>query len=207
MRFPSSILLMVALVSGFLIGTSQCQDPAREPFRDGATPAVQGLTVPVVAAPSMRSSDSKLLTDKDSRNLPLGSGDVVEMTVFGVPELTKQMRINTDGDMSAPILGLVHLAGLTSEEAERLLERSYGERNYLKNPHISLFVKEFVTQGISILGEVARPGIYSLLGPRTLFNAISAAGGTTAEAGRTVSITHRNAPDNPVSVLLSAEQL
>jgi len=62
--------------------------------------------------------------------------------------------------------------------------------------------KEYATQGISVLGEVQKPGIYPLLGSRKLFDAISVAGGTTPKAGRYALVTRRNDPQHPVQVPL-----
>jgi polysaccharide export outer membrane protein len=74
---------------------------------------------------------------------------------------------------------------------------------FLRDPHVSIFVKEYVTQGISVMGEVARPGVYPLLGVRRLFDALSSAGGTTSKAGKVVSITHRENPNVPQLITLS----
>ena len=71
---------------------------------------------------------------------------------------------------------------------------------------MSIFVKEYATGGISVLGEVQKPGIYPLLGHRTLLDAISAAGGTTPKAGKTVSITHRDRPNSPEIIMLSRDE-
>jgi polysaccharide export outer membrane protein len=81
--------------------------------------------------------------------------------------------------------------------AKRLIEGGY-----FVDPQVSIFVKEYATQGISVLGEVQKPGIYPLLGSHKLFDAISAAGGTTARAGNTVTITRRNLPETPEAVPL-----
>jgi polysaccharide biosynthesis/export protein len=70
-------------------------------------------------------------------------------------------------------------------------------------PQVSLFVKEYATLGISVTGEVQKPGVYPLLGAHTLFDAISVAGGVTAKAGRAVTISHRDSPDNTETVLMN----
>ena len=73
----------------------------------------------------------------------------------------------------------------------------------MKNPHVTVFVDQYASQGASVLGEVARPGVYPVLGQVRLFDLISAAGGLTDKAGNSVSITHRSQPDKPLNVTLA----
>ena len=73
----------------------------------------------------------------------------------------------------------------------------------MKNPHVSIFVAEYASQGASVLGEVNKPGIYPVLGQQRLFTLISAAGGLTEKAGRSLTVTHRSDPNNPVTIPLT----
>jgi polysaccharide biosynthesis/export protein len=75
----------------------------------------------------------------------------------------------------------------------------------LRNPQVNILIKEFATQGISVLGEVIKPGIYPLLGSRRLFDALSMAGGTTIRAGNTAVITHRDQPSTPEVLTLARD--
>jgi polysaccharide export outer membrane protein len=83
-----------------------------------------------------------------------------------------------------------------------LIEKKLSQKGLFNDPHVTVFEKEYATQGISVLGEVQKPGIYPLLGSRNLFDVISAAGGTTPKAGRYVMITRRNNPQQTVQVPL-----
>ena len=87
------------------------------------------------------------------------------------------------------------MEGLSVTQAEQTITQRLMSGEFFAEPRVSVFVKEYSSQGISVLGEVQKPGIYPLLGPRRLFDAISAAGGTTARAGGSVSIRHRNTPN------------
>jgi polysaccharide biosynthesis/export protein len=107
--------------------------------------------------------------------------------------------------ITVALIGAVNIGGKTSREAERAIASQLRDAGMLRNPQVSVFVKEYVTQGISVMGEVAKPGIYPLLGERRLFDALSYAGGTTAKAGRVVSITRRNDPDHPLLVNMSSD--
>jgi polysaccharide export outer membrane protein len=92
---------------------------------------------------------------------------------------------------------------MTPNEAENKIEQLLVEGNFIKSPHVTVSVLEFNSAGISVMGEVMKPGIYPLLGKRRLFDVISEAGGTTPKAGKIVSITHRSTPDKPATVEMS----
>jgi polysaccharide biosynthesis/export protein len=135
-----------------------------------------------------------------SGSLLLGVGDLVEMTVYNVPELTIKTRISSSGDMYCPLIGYMRVAGQTTEEAQAAIEKRLSE--FVKSPHVSLFVSEYASQGVSVLGEVMRPGVYPVLGQQHLFDLLSAAGGLTERAGRSLTVTHRGDPDKTVTIAL-----
>ncbi len=140
-----------------------------------------------------------------SSSLRLSGGDLVDIKVYGLPELSDTVRVSANGDMSLPLVGNVHVAGLTAEQAEKRIDKKLVDGGFLRDPHVSVFVKEYSTQGISVMGEVLRPGIYPLLGAHRLFDAISAAGGLTPKAGKVVGITRRDNPAEPVVVTMDAD--
>ena len=146
--------------------------------------------------------DPDTTTGGDS-TLRLGIGDLIEISVYNVPELTTKVRVSNSGDAYLPLIDYVHVAGLTTEEAQALIEKRLTDGGFLKNPHVAVFVNEYASQGASVLGEVAKPGVYPVLGEQRLLDLISAAGGLTDKAGRSVTVTHRNQTDKPVTVPLS----
>jgi polysaccharide export outer membrane protein len=134
----------------------------------------------------------------------IGGGDLLEISVYGAPDFSKiEVRVSTDGIITLPMIGQVKVGGLNFRDAEALVAKKLNDGGFFNEPQVSIFAKEYGTQGMSVLGEVTKPGIYPLLGPRRLFDAISAAGGTTPVAGHTVTITHRGHPDSPETVNLS----
>jgi polysaccharide biosynthesis/export protein len=153
--------------------------------------------------PSTKSEQETTNTEPvaDSK-LRLGIGDLVEINVYNVPELAAKVRVSSSGDVYLPLIDYVHVAGLATEEAQALIEKRLSDGGFLKNPHVSVFVDEYASQGASVLGEVAKPGVYPVLGEQRLFDLISAAGGFTEKAGRSVTVTHRNQSDKPVTVPL-----
>ena len=132
----------------------------------------------------------------------IGRGDLLQVTVYGT-DFDRQVRVSDAGEISLPLLGTARLDGLSIREAEELVGRQLAQRGYFNDPQVSIFDREYTTQAISVLGEVQKPGIYPLPGARTLFDAISAAGGTTDKAGNQVTITHRGQPKQPEVVALS----
>ncbi len=134
----------------------------------------------------------------------IGPGDLLEISVYGAPDFNKiETRVSNEGTITLPMIEQVKIGGLKVHEAESLIAKKLNDGGFFNEPHVSVFAKEYGTQGITILGEVAKPGIYPLLGPRRLFDALSAAGGTTAVAGQTATITHRDHPDAPLTVKLA----
>jgi polysaccharide export outer membrane protein len=136
-------------------------------------------------------------------NLRLGPGDLLEVSVYDVPELTTRTRVSNNGDIYLPLIDYVHVDGLTIDEAEKVIERRLDQGGFVRNPHVQLFIAEYTSDGATVLGEVARPGVYSVLGEQTLFTLLSTAGGLTDRAGQSITITHRDQPDKPVTVQLS----
>jgi polysaccharide export outer membrane protein len=135
--------------------------------------------------------------------IKLGPGDLVEVGVYGVPELATKARVSNDGDLYLPLIDYVHVGDLSLEESQKLIEKRLNDGGFVKNPHVTIFVNEYASQGVTLMGEVAKPGIYPVLGDRRLFDVFSAAGGLTDRASRTVSITRRNHPDKPQIVSLA----
>jgi polysaccharide export outer membrane protein len=94
-----------------------------------------------------------------------------------------------------PLIGYVRVAGLSSSEAEGAIEAKLRQNNVVNDPQVSVYVKEYSSSGISVTGEVAKPGFYSALGPHRLFDVLQAAGGPTDKAANKVLITHRGQED------------
>ena len=106
----------------------------------------------------------------------LGASDLIEVSVFGVEDLNKTVRVNSNGQISLPLIGGVLAGGKTVPELEAELVRRYAD-GYLQNPQVTVFVKEFSSQRITLEGAVKQPGIYPLSGRTTLLQAIAIAKG------------------------------
>lgn len=106
----------------------------------------------------------------------IGAQDLLEISVFGVDSLNRTVRVNSNGQISLPLIGGVQAGGRTIPE----LERDIGEKlaqDYLQNPQVTVFVKEFTSQRITLEGAVKKPGIYPITGKTTLLQAVAMAEG------------------------------
>ena len=106
----------------------------------------------------------------------IGSQDLLEIQVYGIDNLKRDVRVNSRGAISLPLVGTVIVGGLTGEEAETLIAAKY-EKDYLQDPQVSVFIKEYTSQRITLEGAVAKPGIYPIRGETSLMQAIAIAGG------------------------------
>src|SRR5712692_9051053 len=102
----------------------------------------------------------------------LGVGDLVEVSVYDVPEMGTKTRVSSAGDIYLPLVDYVHVDGLTVDEAESVIEKRLAQGGYVKSPHVQLFVHEYASAGANVLGEVAKPGIYPVMGEQALFSVI-----------------------------------
>ena len=146
------------------------------------------------AAPSATAEQLSRI-GRDASTLVLGPGDEVEVTVYGAPDLSGHTRVSPDGNISIPLIGYVRVGGLSSSEAEAAIEAQLRQNNIVNDPQVSIYAKEYTSSGISVAGEVAKPGFYSALGPHRLFDVLQEAGGPTDRAANKVVISHRDQKD------------
>jgi polysaccharide export outer membrane protein len=184
---PGALILVTFLLSN--------ADGQRTP----ATPPNGGQTLQQASPGSYATS----LAEDASSGLLLGPGDLIDIGVYNVPELATKARIGSNGNIYLPLIDYVHVAGLTTDQAQDLIQQKLTDGGFVKNPHVNVFVNEHASKGVSLLGEVSRPGIYPIVGQQHLFDLLSAAGGFTDKAGRSINITHRAEPSKPVVVPLT----
>jgi len=130
---------------------------------------------------------------KKSTEYIIGPKDLLEINVFGLSELDTTARVSEDGMITVALLGEVQVGDLTKSGVEKKLTQLFEER-FLKNPQVTVFIKEYRSQIVSLLGAVNEPGDYELLGRQTLLQIISQAGGLTEDAGKGI-IVIRKQPD------------
>lgn len=133
-------------------------------------PAQMGVDLP---PPDTTSSSGAYEGATDYR---VGSQDLLQISVFGVDDLTHQARVNSNGMINVPLIGGVMAGGRTVPELERELATRYAD-GYLQNPQVSVFVTEYTSQRVTVEGSVKNPGIYPLTGRTTLLQTVAMAGG------------------------------
>lgn len=106
----------------------------------------------------------------------VGTNDLLDIEVLNLENGKRTVRVNAAGYITMPLIGQVTVAGLTQQQVEAQIASLYGEK-YLQNPQVSVFIKEFTTERITVDGAVAKPGIYPLVGQMTLLRVIALAGG------------------------------
>src|SRR5208282_2285837 len=164
------------------------------------TPAAGETPQPAPASETASPQSPRLLANS---NVKLGIGDLIEITVYGVPDLLTKTRISGSGDVYLPLIDYVHVADLTTDEAQELIQKRLEDGGFVRGPHVAIFVDESASQAITMVGEVSRPGPYPAIGERRLFDLISAAGGLTDKAGRLVTIERRGDPGKQEELQLS----
>jgi polysaccharide biosynthesis/export protein len=178
--------------------SAPAQPPSALPVQPAVQPAMQPgqsaaqSTVTVSATPSGAHAAETANPAADQGTVKLGPGDLIELSVYNVPELTTKARIGSSGDVYLPLVDYVHIAGLTLEEAQTVLEKRLEEGGFVRSPHVTIFVDEANSQGVTILGEVGKPGIYADPADRKLYEVISMAGGFTVSASRKIAVIRRN---------------
>ena len=136
-------------------------------------------TSTVLAPPDTTSASGAYQGASDYR---IGAQDLLQISVFGVKDLDKDVRVNSNGQISLPLVGAVMAGGRTIPELEAELAKKYSS-GFLQNPQVSVFVKEFTSQRVTLEGAVAKPGIYPITGRTSLLQAVALAGGVNDQIG------------------------
>jgi polysaccharide export outer membrane protein len=113
---------------------------------------------------------------------------VLEVSVLGIDELSRRVRVLGDGTITLPLLGNFTIAGSTVKGAEELIAGMLSAEKLVNDPQVSIFVVESVSGAVSVQGAVPTPGSYDLLGGNTLLEIIGRAGGVTPNRGAKVLV-------------------
>jgi polysaccharide export outer membrane protein len=123
-------------------------------------------------------------------DIPIGSGDVVHIEVFDVPELSRDIRVSVTGDISFPLVHeRIKAAGVTPFQLEQNIQEMLIENGLVSHPQVSVFVKEQNSQPVTLVGAVAKPMTYELMRPTSLLELLANAGGILDTAGTEILIT------------------
>lgn len=147
---------------------------------------------------------------QETQSLPvndyrIGAKDLLEITVFELPELNQTVRVSEDGSITMSLLGRIEVAGLTAQELETRLASLLEERFTTGGAHVTVFIREF--QKVAVIGAVGRPGMYELVGPTTLLQIIAQAGGLTAQAMNELFIYRQGEDGQQTRIAIRLEDL
>lgn len=184
----SSNIYKIALATAWLAVSTVCAAQAPQGATPQSTPSPGGEVV-FRPASSQAAPDDADKQPKSSigpsqpspvytigREYRIGTNDLLDVEILNLENAKRTVRVNAAGAITLPLIGPVIVAGLTQQEAETHLASLYGEK-YLQDPQVSVFIKEFTTERITVDGAVTKPGIYPLVGQMTLLRVLALAGG------------------------------
>jgi len=127
------------------------------------------------------SSAPQVADDADQFEYRIGALDLLEIKVLGADEMNRSVRVDSRGNINLPLIGIVKASGLTGYQLENQIAELLA-KDFLQNPQVSVFIKEFTSQRVTVQGYVKRAGIYDFQGQATLLQAISMGGGLDEKA-------------------------
>lgn len=183
----SSIPLRRGLAAFLLLVWTLCAaqtpPPAGTPAHSGNSPAsADGVFRPAGSEQGEQQRGTSQNSQQPSavytigKEYRIGTNDLLDIEILNLDNGKRTVRVNAAGYITLPLVGAVTVAGLTQQQAEGHIATLYGEK-YLQNPQVSVFIREFTTERITVDGAVAKPGIYPLVGQMTLLRVLALAGG------------------------------
>ena len=121
----------------------------------------------------------------------LGPGDALTVRVYGEEEMTGSHQVAPDGTINFPLLGALHVNGLEPTEVAEKIQTELRTRDLMRSPHVSVYVDEYASKRVSVVGAVANPGTFPLEPGMTVVQAISMAGGFSSLADRDGTVVTR----------------
>jgi polysaccharide export outer membrane protein len=136
----------------------------------------------------------------------LGPGDVFDVRVYDEAQLSGTYQVSADGSINFPLIGSVQVAGLTPIATGKLLESKLSQ-GYLRNPQVSILVKEYNSKKVSVLGQVTKPGTFTYTDSMTVIEAVVLAGGFTPIAAKNDTVVTRIEKGNKVRLNVPVEAI
>jgi polysaccharide biosynthesis/export protein len=183
-RFAVGLALLAAVAVA-------CAQTPRQPAAPVATP-IAAATVPTTPP-----------SDSARESLLIGPGDLLHVSFLREPELDQHVRVLDSGDIVLSLAGQVPVQGLTPPAAALLIAGRYRDGKFLLHPVVTVFVEEYATEMVTVLGQVQHPGNVHLDSPRTLIDVLAMAGGLTDIADRHIVIQRGGQGGERLHVFLS----
>jgi polysaccharide export outer membrane protein len=216
---PSQVGAAVALLLVVLAaaaGSAQAPTPSTSGLPTGvaripASPETRNVPNPKEAPTIWDSPDAQVQTglpplaatqSASPMPAPIGPGDFLDVSEFHTPEFHSAVRVSSAGTITLPMIDDVQIRGMNEQSAAHVIESALVARGMLLHPKVSVLVTAYAGQDVSVLGEVARPGVYPYTLHHRLLDLLSAASGLAPTAGRLVNVFHRDDPKTPHPVVL-----
>lgn len=187
------------LLSVMVMSNGVCADAAKTP-KAAKEPAVSAPAAAASKAPakavdnkqpdtsakpqlerSLANTNAAYAQEVDPNEYRIGALDLLEIKVLSAEEMNRSVRVDSRGNINLPLIGLVRAAGLTGYELEKNIAEKLAV-DYMQNPQVSIFIKEFTSQRVTVQGIVKRAGMYDFQGRASLLQAISMGGGLDVKA-------------------------
>ena len=198
MRYATVLLLAIGLAGcagsspNSWIGSSPNTAGGRfgEPMAsNGPTP--RQATGPGIGSPRAAATTAAFVTTPENSAYKIGPLDVLDISVFQVPDLTKTVQVADTGTINLPLVGEIPVAGRTAQEVERDLTARLGTK-YLQDPQVTVYVKNYNSAQVTIDGAVRRPGVYPMKGKTSLTQLVAVAGGMDENSDWTVLVIRQS---------------
>ena len=191
-----AVLAVIFVVSAALAGAQASAGSA-------ARMAGAAKVVPAAATDADGKGAAAPVADRES--LLIGPGDLLRIKFVREPELDQRIRVLDSGAIAMALAGQVKVEGLTPAEAAARIQARYRKAQLLLHPEVSVFVEQYATKSVAVLGEVGHPGNVELDAPRGLIDVLSQAGGLTRHADRHITIQRGGKGGRRIEVFLPNE--
>lgn len=142
-------------------------------------------------------SNGPIAVPEGFEGLRLSPGYLLSMSIYGVPEMTSELRVDEKGFVTVPLIGGVKVDGDTLPQAQEAIAKKLEAQEILKQPQVLLNVLQYASRNVSVLGEVHSPGKVPVLAPEPLGDVLAQAGGETIAAGKDIEIEHTGINGEP----------
>lgn len=212
---PRILLILLAVLAGALAARSQAPTPSTSGLPTGVAKIPQSRdtrTVPNPKEAPMLWNGAPSAPNPGAPPAaaaipgPIAPGDILDVSEFHIPEFHSTVRVSAAGTVSLPLIGDINVNGLDEPAAARAIAAALLAKGMLLHPQVAVLVTSWTDQDVTVLGEVARPGVYPFAAHHRLLDVISAASGLSPTAGSVITVIHRADPATPILIALDATQ-
>jgi polysaccharide export outer membrane protein len=122
----------------------------------------------------------------------LGPGDVVKINVYGNPDLATETEVSLAGNISFPLVGDVKVGGMTRAQAEKAISQALAKGKFVPKAYVNMLITQYRSQQVSVVGEVNKPGNYSINRASSVTELLAMAGGITAKGSNIITVIQKD---------------